>query len=222
MNMASPMQPFGDKLPPAPRAGFATGGEVEGGRAAARYVHTDSNISQAQAFSGTSREGERIRRRKRWEKLRGRIVNSLNRCAREKEAKALATCGDYYDVWARPTGEVKLLPCYCNSTFCVDCATRRARPVIKKLRKLVNRPGRSYWFLTLTVPNTENLSRLDISEISDRFAELWDSWVFQHDTRFSSSTWKVYGGGRLVGWVFKPAVKSWHPPITLVFVGGEK
>ena len=215
--MASPMQPLAGKLPPAPRAGFAPGGEAEGGRAAARYVHTDRNISQAAAFSGTSAEGREFERRKRRDKVTRQVVNSLIRCGREKQAKSLATCGEWFDVWAKPSGQVKLLPCPCDSIFCPDCAHRRSAPLIKKLEGMVNKRGRSYWFLTLTVPNVENLSRWDISQISDQFAKLWDSWVFQEWEDENRVTRRIYGGVRSIECVFEPATKTWHPHIHVLF-----
>jgi plasmid rolling circle replication initiator protein Rep len=215
--MASPMQPFGDKLPTAPRAGFAAGGEAEGGRADARYVHTIGTSSKARTWRGLSVEGEYLLRRKQRQKVVLQLVDSLNKCGREKQAKALASCGSYFDVWIRPGGEVKLLPCPCDSMFCPECANRRAQPLIEKLKTLVNRPGRSYWFLTLTVPNTENLSRLDISAISDQFAELWKSWVFQAFEDEKGITRKIYGGVRSIECVYNQALKSWHPHIHVFF-----
>ena len=215
--MEGPVQLQGGKLPPATRAGFAAGGEAEGGRAVARYVHTDRNISQAQAFSGTSREGEDINRRNRRDKLTQQVVNSLNRCGREKQAKALATCGEWFDVWAKPNGQVKLLPCPCDSIFCPECAHRRSTPLIKKLKGMVNKRGRSYWFLTLTVPNVEILSRWNISQISEQFAKLWDSWVFQEWEDENRVTHRIFGGVRSIECVYEPKTKSWHPHIHVLF-----
>jgi len=215
--MASPLQPLAGKLPPAPRAGFAAGGEAEGGRAEARYVHTDRNISQVQGFRGHSAGGREIERQNRRDKLTHKVVASLNRCGREEQAKALATCGEWFDVWARPSGEVKLLPCPCDSIFCPDCANRRSRPLIKKLAGMVNKKGRSYWFLTLTVPNVENLSRYDISEISEQFAKLWSSWVFQEFEDENRVTQRIYGGVRSIECVYEPKTKSWHPHIHVLF-----
>lgn len=220
--MSSPMQPFGGKLPPATRAGFAAGGQAEGGRADARYVHTIGTSSKVLAFRGLSVEGADLERRKKRDKLTRQVVDSLNRCGREKQAKALATCGKYFDVWARPTGEAKVLPCPCDSMFCPECANRRSRPLIQKLSKMVNRPGRSYWFLTLTVPNTENLSRADISEISEHFAELWQSWVFQEFEDEKGVKRKIYGGVRSIECVYEPKTNSWHPHIHVLFEGPRR
>jgi plasmid rolling circle replication initiator protein Rep len=218
----SPLQLQGSKLPPVPRAGFATGGEAEGGRADARYVHTIGTSSKAVAFIGLSCEGEDIQRRDRRRKLVKSVVDSLNRCGREKQAKALATCGQYFDVWARADGKVKLLPCPCDSMFCPECATRRSRPLVKKLKRMVNRLGRSYWFLTLTVPNVENLSRADISDISGQFAELWNSWVFQEFEDEKGVTRKIHGGVRSIECVYNQKSNSWHPHIHVLFEGPRR
>jgi hypothetical protein len=216
------MQLEAGKLPPVPRAGFAAGGEAEGGRAPARYVHKIGTSSKVFGFRGSSAEGREIQRRDTRDKLTQQVVNSLNRCGREKQAKALATCGEWFDVWARPGGQVRLLPCPCDSMFCPECANRRSRPLIKKLSAMVNRPTRTYWFLTLTVPNVENLSRYDIEEISGQFAELWKSWVFQEFEDEQGIKRKIHGGVRSIECVYEPASKSWHPHIHVLFEGPKR
>jgi hypothetical protein len=220
--MAGPLQLEGGKLPPVPRAGFAAGDVGGKGARAARYVHKIGTSRKPLAFRGSSAEGREIQRRSIRDKLTRQVVNSLNRCGREKQAKALATCGEWFDVWARPSGQVKLLPCPCDSIFCPDCANRRSRPLIKKLSAMVNRPSRSYWFLTLTVPNVENLSRYDIEEISDKFAELCKSWVFREFEDEQGIKRKIYGGVRSIECVYEPATKSWHPHIHVLFEGPKR
>src|SRR5260370_30168441 len=84
------MQPLAGKLPPVPRAGFATGNEAEGGRATARYVHTTGSSSQAVGFIGTSRDGEQITREWKRQKTVNQAVDSLKRCGRHKEAQSLS------------------------------------------------------------------------------------------------------------------------------------
>jgi len=215
--VASPLQPLAGKLPPVPRAGFATGDEAEEGAREARYVHKIGTSPKDLAFRGLSVEGEEIARREKRDKLTRQLVNSLNACGREKQAKALATCGEWFDVWAKATGEAKILPCPCDSMFCPDCANRRARPLIRKLRGLVNRKGCSYWFLTLTVPNVENLSRYEITQISEQFAELWNSWVFQGVEDENGKPFRIFGGVRSIECVFEPATKTWHPHVHVLF-----
>jgi plasmid rolling circle replication initiator protein Rep len=220
--MASPLQLEAGKLPPVPRAGFAAGGEAEGGRAPARYVHKIGTSSKALAFMGSSVEGEDFYRREKRDKLTRLVVNSLNRCGREKQAKALATCGEWFDVWVHPNGDRKAVPCFCDSMFCPECANRRSRPLIKKLSTMLNRPGRSYWFLTLTVPNTEDISRRNISEISEQFAELWKSWVFQKVEDETGKPFRIYGGVRSIECTRNLELKSWHPHIHVLFEASRR
>jgi hypothetical protein len=82
---------------------------------------------------------------------------------------------------------------------------------------MVNKPGRSYWFLTLTVPNTENLSRQDISGISKQFAELWNSPEFRAVKDASGNPFKFHGGVRSIECTYNPRRKSWHPHIHVLF-----
>jgi hypothetical protein len=211
--MAGPLQPLAGKLPPVPRAGFAAGGEAEGGRATARYVHKIGTSPNVLGFRGLTVEGRELERMSKRDSLTRQVVTSLNRCGREKQAKALATCGQYFDVWAKSTGEVKLLPCPCDSMFCPACANRRSVPLIRKLKGMVNKPERSYWFLTLTVSNTENLSRHDISDISEQFAELL-AWLAEKDFRDEEGNpLRVCGGARSIECVYNRRLKSWHPHI---------
>ncbi len=205
------------KAPPAPRAGFATGGEAEGGRAAARYVHKIGTSSQATAWTGTSRDGEEILSRQERDKLVRRTVNALNQCGRQKEAKALAGCGKYFNIWAKSATDVKLLPCPCDHMFCPECARRRARPLVKKLKGMVDRPGRSYWFLTLTVPNTENLSKLDVLELQGLWSKLWNHWVFQEVEDETGKPFRIFGAVRSIECVYNNELKSWHPHIHVLF-----
>src|SRR5260370_10406121 len=106
--------------------------------------------------------------------------------------------------------------------FCPECADRRSGAVIQKLSKVVNRAGRSFWFLTLTVPNAENLSRADISEISEHFAELSQSWVFQEFEDEKGVPRKIYGGVRSIECVYEPETNSWHPHIHVLFEGPRR
>jgi plasmid rolling circle replication initiator protein Rep len=220
--MASPLQPFGDKLPPAPRAGFATGGEGGTGARAARYVHKIGTSPKLLVFKGTTAGGADKARRNRRDELVEQVIGSLNRCGREKQAKALATCGEWFDVWHKSGGQVKLLPCPCDSMFCPDCANRRSMPLIKKLSKMINRPGRSYWFLTLTVPNTEDLRRWDINKIGEQFTELWNSWVFQGWDDQAGDGRRIFGGVRSIECVYDKGSNSWHPHIHVLFEAPRK
>jgi|SRR5579863_6535934 len=220
--MEGPVQLLGSKLPPVPRAGFAAGNEGGRGARAARYVHKIGTSPKVLVFKGNTRDGAEKQRRNRRDELVEKVVESLNKCGREKQAKALATCGEYFDVWHKAGGQVKLLPCPCDSMFCPDCANRRSVPLIKKLSKMVNRPGRSYWFLTLTVPNVENLSRWDINKIGEQFTELWNSWVFQGWDDQAGDARKIFGGVRSIECLYEPDSKSWHPHIHVLFEAPRK
>jgi Replication protein len=215
--MESPLQLLGSKLPPVPRAGFATGNEGGRGAREARYVHKIGTSPKVLVFKGTTAQGAVLERARRRDQITQQVVDSLNRCGREKQAKSLATCGEWFDVWARPSGEAKLLPCPCDSIFCPECANRRSVPLIKKLSKMVNRRGRSYWFLTLTVPNVGTISRETISKISEQFADLWQSWVFQEYEDEARNTHRIFGGVRSIECVYEPASRSWHPHIHVLF-----
>lgn len=215
--VAGPLQPLAGKLPPVPRAGFATGDEAEGGRAEARYVHTSGLSSQAAAWTGTSREGvENLSEWKR-QKIVSLAVDSLKRCGRHKEAQYLSQCAQRFAVYAKNPADVKLFPIYCDSPFCPACSARRARPFVKRLKGMVNRPGRSYWFLTLTVPNVENLSKLDVLELQGLWSKLWNSWVFQDVEDESGKPFRIYGAVRSVETVYNSELKSWHPHIHVLF-----
>jgi hypothetical protein len=215
--MASPLQPLAGKLPPVPRAGVATGNEGGRGAREARYVHKIGTFPKVRVFKGRTVDGEAMAKRDRRDKLVEQVVVSLNKCGRGKQAKALATCGEYFDVWHKPGVDCKLLPCPCDSMFCPDCANRRSLPLQKKLLKMVNRKGRSYWFLTLTVPNVGFISHEAVQEISKHFAELWDSWVFQEWDDQAGDGRKISGGVRSVECVYEPESKSWHPHIHVLF-----
>lgn len=215
--VASPLQPLAGKLPPVPRAGFAAGNEGGRGAREARYVHKIGVSPKAFAWSGSSAEGREWAHRNKRDQVTRQVVNSLIRCGREKQAKSLATCGEWFDVWAKASGEVKLLPCPCDSIFCPDCAHRRAAPLIQKLAGLVNKRGCSYWFLTLTVPNVENILKWDIAQISEQFAKLWDSWVFQEWEDENRQTFRIFGGVRSIECVYEPESKSWHPHVHVLF-----
>lgn len=215
--MASPLQPFGVNSRPSPALVLRRGTQAEGGRAQARYVHKIGTSPKVLVFKGSTAGGVEKAKRNRRDALVDQVVGSLNRCGREKQAKALATCGEWFDVWHKEGGQVRLLPCPCDSMFCPDCANRRSMPLIKKLSKMVNRPGRSYWFLTLTVPNVSELSRSEISKISDKFGELWRSWVFQGFEDECGVTHKIFGGVRSIECVRSSTGAGWHPHIHILF-----
>lgn len=82
---------------------------------------------------------------------------------------------------------------------------------------MINRKGCTYWFLTLTVPNVENISRWDISKIGEQFAELWNSWCFQEVEMPKAKRLAVTGGVRSIECKYEPDSKSWHPHVHVLF-----
>jgi hypothetical protein len=76
--------------------------------------------------------------------------------------------------------------------------------------------------LTLTVPNVENLCRQDITDISEQFAELWKSWVFQEVEDETGKPFRIFGGVRSIECVYEPGSKSWHPHIHVLFEGPRR
>lgn len=211
--MARPLQLQGGKLPPAPRAVSATGSVGGRGAREARYVHKIGTSPKPLEFKGTSAEGREIARRKRRDEVTRQVVSSLQRCGREKQAKALAECGRWFDVWYKPGVGAKIVGCPCDSMFCPECANRRSLPLQKKLLKMVNRPGRSYWFLTLTIPNQPDLTRWDIAWISERFAELRESWAFTEIEMPDGKRDEISGGVRSIECTYNGETQSWHPHI---------
>jgi plasmid rolling circle replication initiator protein Rep len=205
------------KLPPVPRAGFAAGDEGGRGARAARYVHTSGTSSQALGWTGTSRDGEEIKREWQRQQTVRRAVDSLKRCGRDKEAQNLSQCGERFSVWAKRTGECKLLPIRCDSPFCSECARRRSLPLIKKLKGMVNKPDCSYWHLVLTAPNVENLSKLDILEFQELWSKLWNSWVFQEVEDETGKPFRIFGAVRSIEVTYNSELKSWHPHIHVLF-----
>jgi plasmid rolling circle replication initiator protein Rep len=211
------MQPVAGKLPPVPRAGFATGNEAEEGRAVARYVHTPGSSSQAVGFTATSREGEEFKKEWKRAKLMGVTVDSLKRCERHKEAQALSQCGQRFAIYAKHSGEVKLRPYHCDSPFCPACSNRRARPLIKKLKGLVNKPDCSYWHLLLSVPNVTDLMKLDVLHLQDKWSELWNHWVFQEVEGADGKPFRIFGAVRSIEVTYNEKLGSWHLHIHVVF-----
>jgi plasmid rolling circle replication initiator protein Rep len=149
-------------------------------------------------------------------------VWALKQCGRNKEALSLAQCGGHFNIWAKLTGEYKLLPIHCGSPFCPDCAARRARQLIKKLKPLLGRKGRSYWHLSLTVPNVENLSKWDILQIQKLWTKLWESWVFQEVEDETGKPFRIFGAVRSIECTYNEELKSWHPHIHVIFEAPAK
>src|SRR5260370_17719059 len=86
------------------------------------------------------------------------VVWSMAKCGREEQARALMSCGRYFERINFPCGSYKLIPHYCDSVFCPNCAARRPKPLQKRILKRINRANYHYFFLTLTVKNSKELT----------------------------------------------------------------
>jgi hypothetical protein len=58
--------------------------------------------------------------------------------------------------------------------------------------------------------------------MSDLFAKLWDSWVFQEFEGADGKPLRIYGGVRSIECVYEPASHSWHPHIHVLFEGPRR
>src|SRR5882762_3076290 len=211
--MASPMQLEAGKLPTAPRAVFAAGGEAEGGRAEARYVHTDIGTSSPRAWRGTTEDGVELTRSRRQAEMVARIVTSLRVCGREDEAKSLLFCGRSFRKLRLPCGACNVRPLPCDHMLCPECAARRAKVVQRKVfaRCKVSRKG--FQFLTLTVPNVSSLTREVVRKLNNDFAALRRTESFTCKKKLPGFGLAVSGGIRAIECTYVLKSRSWHPHI---------
>jgi hypothetical protein len=192
--VASPLQPLAGKLPPVPLAGFAKGNEGGRGAREARYVHNPIATSSVKVFCGTTLDGERIERKKRRNELTDQLFNSMWALGREKEAKAFISCGNRFRKYAAPCGGYRLEPLGCNSPFCVNCAVPRSNRLIRKILPLCRKEGKRYWFLNLTTPHVQLLSRDAVDRLVEQFATLRASSVWAK-VKCVGGTWVGVSGG---------------------------
>ncbi len=195
-----PLQAVRRKTPaPSPGAGFATGGE--GGRGA--YVHTPIGTSHGHTFKGSTLEYvQKDRNRRRFKQIM-EVVASMSRCGREQQARALMGCGRYFKQSnPLPCGTVKLLPNFCDSVFCPNCAARRSKPLQEKILKRVNQSKYRYFFLTLTVRNYKDLTRESLKRLNKQFAKLRGFDVWKKEIR---------GGVYSVETTYNAETQEWHP-----------
>jgi len=62
--------------------------------------------------------------------------------------------------------------------FCPECSNRRSVPLQQKILARCNKPEKSYWLLTVTVPNTPALTKEFLQGVVASFAGLRDSAVW--------------------------------------------
>ncbi len=201
----------GQNSRPATRAGVAAGGRDGTGAREARYVHTSLASSSQITFRGNTLDWCRVLSRRQRARVLVRLADSMRKCGREREAKALWTCGRYFHVGRCPQGGHRLEPEPCNSMFCADCAGRRSRSLQRRLLSLCRRPGKRYWFLTLTVPNTPSLLRDQLDHLIECFARLRRNSVWRCVKKENGEWVGVTGGVYSLESTYVVSTRSWHP-----------
>jgi hypothetical protein len=210
---AQPAAGAGENSRPAPARFVRQGAEAEGGRAQRGYLDTSIGTSSERIYSGSTREWPRIARRRKKVKLIIAVYNSLIECGRNDQAAALIGCGNWYLKKRSPCGTLKLEICPCDSVFCPECANRRSKLLQKEILGKVNRPGKSYWLLGLTVPNTPILTREFMKQLVAHFTELRESSVWKKIPQAESGVDEITGGVYSVETTFNRDTRKWHPHI---------
>jgi hypothetical protein len=197
-SLALPMQPQGSKRAPLPESGVLSGR----GGGDRPYVHTPIGTSHGHTFTGsTSQYLERERKKFRFKYLMA-VVASMARCGREDQARALMSCGRYFERINFPCGSYKLIPHYCDSVFCPECAARRSKPLQEKILGRLNQKKYHYFFLTLTVRNWKDLTNAGLRRLLKQFAKIrgLDAWKKE-----------VRGGVYSVETTYNSETQEWHP-----------
>jgi hypothetical protein len=83
----------------------------------------------------------------------------------------------------------------------------------KEILGKVNRPGKSYWLLTLTVPNTPALTREFMKQLVAQFARLRESSVWTEIALPKNEIGEITGGVYSVETTFNRVAQTWHPHI---------
>lgn len=147
-----------------------------------------------EVFRGTTLDQERVIRKQLRNELSEQIFNSLWESGHEKEAKAFISCGNWLKYGECPAGGHRLEPHPCNSMFCVNCSTRKAKLLQQKILARCPRPGRKYLSLVLTAPNQPTLSRAAITAFVKAFARLRRSKAWA-EARWDGVRWVGVTGG---------------------------
>jgi hypothetical protein len=80
----------------------------------------------------------------------------------------------------------------------------------------VNRPGKSYWLLTLTVPNEPDLTRRFISTLVGWFAELRESHEWRVISLAKGETGEISGGVYSIEATYNRERGDWHPHLHIL------
>lgn len=206
-----PLQHPGPQTPASPRAGVATGALAEGGRAQRGYLDTPIGTSSQKVYRGTTQQGEELHRRKLRTKQIVKVYISLQECGRKRQARALFGCGRWFRKRRLPCGTLELKPLPCDSVFCPTCADRRSKRLQREILRKANKPGRSYWLLTLTVPNEPDLTRRFVSKLVGWFAELRESEEWRVIPLPHDEVGEITGGVYSVEATFNRERQDWHP-----------
>ncbi len=188
-------------------AGKAGDGAARSKRAAERaqggpYVHTPIGTSSPQVFHGSTVEWEDNCRKKKKGKQIVRVADSLFKCGRTEQARALIGCGYWFRRENFPCGTYKLFPFPCDSPLCPDCAARRALPLQRKIMGHLSGSKYRYWLLTVTVRNWPTLTKEALRRYVRDFARLRESELW---------TSQVRGGVYSIEATFNRTADNWHP-----------
>ena len=103
--------------------------------------------------------------------------------------------------------------------FCPDCANRRSIPLQKDVLSKVNRPGKQYFMLTLTVPNVPELTRDFLKQFVKQFSELRELDVWNKIPRANGEEVGITGGVYSVECTYNEKRQDWHPHIHALIEG---
>lgn len=214
--LALPLQPVGSKSAPSPALLLGGGGRGEGvGRSQERdsadadglYVHTPIGTSHPQVFVGSTLEWiEKERNKRRFKNIMA-VVHSMAKTGREQQAHALMTCGRYFQRINFTCGTYKLVPHFCDSVFCPNCAARRSVPLQKKLIARIDQSKFDYLHIVVTVENWPELTRAGLKKFNKQFARLR-----------KTSPWmdEIFGGVYSVEVTYNADSKTWHPHLHIL------
>lgn len=197
--MAACLQPVGIQTPARPpRTGLERGAQAAGGS----YLDTSIGTSPGSVFSGSTFQFLELQRNRRRFKNIMQVVFALARCDRQPQARALMSCGRYFERINFPCGTYKLIPHHCDSVFCPSCAARRSKPLQKKILERLNQTKKDYWHLTVTVRNWPTLTREGLSKMIRQFAALRETVLWKS---------QVLGGVYSIECTYNSETKQWHP-----------
>lgn len=163
----------GSKRAPLASPGFGDG-EGRGGA----NVHTALATSSPLVWEITTEEAEQRLRSKKKAKNLVKLSGSLIKLGRQKEDKALWSCGRYFDPFDFPCGTEKLVPYHCRSPLCADCARFRAKYYERRIWDIIRADKTNYFMITFTIKNVRVLTREAINKLIRSFAALREEYFW--------------------------------------------